>query len=294
MKIELCQEDQMTSEILDRLTRDGEAALEEAELVLECAELLALMPYGLDPIEPREALWQKIAAQVAERKAGGEAARKPAPTLIPFPERHAASAEPVPQTPAPVLVPASHPAGRGLLALAASLALCLVGLGYLLAQTRFQQTTIAELRSAQASSLEVRHHYDMVRRTARQYYPLYPVSLSPREEPFYGRVWVCGMHQQWLLNIEGLKPAPRGHEYHFWFETEDGKVDGGVVEVTDGEAQLSASSMPLGTKGFSVTLEAVGSHARKPEGRVLLVAQEAHDIVLGIEDLRPSSKDVSM
>lgn len=283
------EEERVTCDLLDRLNRDGEAALVEAELILEYAEILALLPYDLEPVQPRDELWERI-----EARAAADASEEHEPTLVPFPRRPDSSAAPVSDAPVPAPVSVRSTAFRGAFAMAAALALCLLGLGYLLAQTRFQLSTIDELKSAQARGLEVSHYYDMVRRTARQYYPLRPVALSPREEPFYGRVWVCGMHQQWLLNIEGLKPAPAGQEYRFWFETEAGKVDGGVVEVLDGEAQLAASTMPRGTNGFSVTLEVEGSHPRKPQGEVLLETQEARDIVLGIEDLGGDAEHLSM
>lgn len=291
MRIEPYHEDRMTLELLDRLNRDGETALVEAELIREYAEILALLPYDLQPVQPAAAVWRQVEARIADRELSAEAPAGPrSPTVVPFPDRADSDFEARP--PAPTR--ARRPAPWVTLAMAATIALCFLGLGYFWAQARLQQTTIEELRDAQARSLQVSHHYDMVRRTARQYYPLQPVSLSPREKPFYGRVWVCGMHQQWLLNIEGLKPASAGHEYRFWFETEDGKVDGGRVEVNGGEAQLSASSMPLGTKGFSVTLEVEGGDHRKPQGKMLLKAQEARDIVLGIEDLGVDPKSLSM
>ena len=293
MKVGRHEEDRMTSELLDRLNRDGEAALVEAARVVGYAELVALLPYELEPVQPGGEVWRQIEARVAE--VGTEAPSESVPTLVAFPKRPEPMAEPRRDTSRPLPGKASRPVGGGALAVAASLALCLLGLGYLFARTQHQQSTIDQLRSVEARSLEVSHYYDMVRRTARQYYPLRPVSLSPREEPFYGRVWVCGMHQQWLLNIEGLKPAPAGHEYRFWFDTEEGKADGGRVVVVDGEAQLAASSMPLGTKGFAVTLEPEGSRAPKPQGRVILRAQEARDIVLGIEDIGAAdSESLSM
>jgi hypothetical protein len=295
MKIELNQDARWASELFDRLARDSETALGESDLIRQKAELLALLPYDLEPVRPRDEVWRRIEARIAQQE--GEASPEDlswgAPDLVRFPDRSGSNG-PFPRPPGPLSAAAYRPAGRGGYAMAAELALCLVGLGILLAQSRSQRSTIEALRAEQARSLQVSHYYDMVRRTARQYYPLRPVSLSPNEKPYYGRVWVCGMHQQWLLNIEGLKPAPADHEYRFWFETEDGKVDGGRLEILDGEAQLAAASMPLGTKGFSVTLEAEGGPSRKPQGRVLLKAREAREIVLGIEDLGGGSAGLSM
>ena len=50
-------------------------------------------------------------------------------------------------------------------------------------------------------------------------------------------------------------PAP-GEEYHLWFMTEDGKIDGGTIDVrSDTSSEREAMSMPDGTEGFVVTLE---------------------------------------
>ena len=303
MRTESRHEDQVTLELLDRLSRDAEGALEEASLVREYAEVLALLPYELEPVKPRPEVWQSIQGSLAaqtEESPSSAAGNK----LVMFPqltqatEAEATVPRPSPQpvsTPAPA---AGRLSGRGYLALAAVLGTCLLGLGYLFAQTRFQASTIEQLRgslnTAQAQSVQVEDNYSMVTRTARRYYPLRPVSLAPREEPVYGRVWVCGRHQQWLLNVEGLQPPPAGYEYHFWFETDSGQVDGGVVRVRAGEVQMAAPNMPLGTRGFSVTLEQEGTRPTQPQGERVLEAQEAQEIIVGLEELEADPQAVSM
>ncbi len=52
--------------------------------------------------------------------------------------------------------------------------------------------------------------------------------------------------------------------------TEDGKVDGGVLEVRPGApSEMEAQSMPSGTHGFLVTLETPDA----PEGLQILLGE---------------------
>lgn len=289
MSMDSSREDRTLLETWDRLSRDGEAALEQNEADRESAELFALLPYELEPVVPRREVWERIRAGIA-----AEAPARSEPNVVRFPNR---------SEPAAGAAPASRtaPAGRSTWAMAAVLAVCLVGVGYLWATVRFQSSAIARLESdltaAQAVNAEmtrIHDQYAMINRVARLYYPLRPMSASLSQDPVIGRVWVCGQHQQWLLNVEGLKPAPPGYEYRFWFETADGKVAAGSVKVVDGEARLSAPSMPVGTRGFSVTLERKDSEAERPQGEVLLSGEQAQQIVLGVEDLDSGTGDLSL
>lgn len=263
MNEELNREERDLLAAVDAVAR-GDERPAPAPLAREVAELLALLPYELEPVTPRPELWARIRARLAGS------------TVVRFPERAAA--------PAPPAVPTyrHRAAGRGLTAMAAVLALCLVGLGYLLATVRHQETTIAELTRALSATdtrlaemTQARRQLDMITRVAQHVYPVRStLPVAGRERSASGKVFVCGKHQQWYLNIQGLEPPPPGYEYCLWFETEDGKVPGGAVEVHDGVAELSAGTMPEGTKGFAVTLEEENSHPEEPRGAVLLRAEE--------------------
>lgn len=267
MNREAHREDEVVLEIVDALARgDGPRGLSALER--ETTELWALLPYELKPVAPRPEVWEEIRGKLAGS------------TVVRFPERPSV---------APALPPASRPAAAGrptgwsTWALAAALAFCLVGVGYLLAKTEQQRTTIAELaaqlESADtrlAETVRARQQLDMITRVAQHVYPMHPTPTGPRHRtPVSGKVFVCGKHQQWYLNIQGLEAPPSGYEYCLWFETAEGKVPGGIVTVRDGVAELSAPHMPPGTKGFAVTLERANTHPEEPQGDVLLLAEES-------------------
>lgn len=178
---------------------------------------------------------------------------------------------------APFPIPSSMPSRSswGNYAMAAALALSLVGLGYLgalLGQQR-QQIELLQARLIDSAPPEdivqarreiatLRSRLNMVTTVARKAYPMRRVStVSAGLEP-EGIVYVCGQHQQWYLSLHGLEPATEGHEYHLWFITEQGKIDGGALLVRDDtSSEMEALSMPAGTHGFLVTLEATAPAA---------------------------------
>lgn len=264
--------------------RSGEAA--DPALVREYTELLGLLPYELAAASPPAQLKEAVmvrageasesAAAVASDGAGTplaplDAARR---DIVPF-ERPAAGRK----TPAP------SPAWR--YAQAAVLAASLVGVGFLSATVQQQHKQIGQLTGqlqASARSQEdnrtLRNRLEMVTTVARKAYPLRTVSTGrfgassgngTAQKP-EGIVYVCGMHQQWYLSLHGLEPPAAGGEYHLWFMTEEGKVDGGVLDVRPGApAEMEAQSMPDGTRGFLVTLEMPD----EPESLTILLGESA-------------------
>lgn len=182
--------------------------------------------------------------------------------------------------------PSPPPANFSVMALAAALAFCLIGLGYLYGQLNAKNAEIAvqaerlrEVPELEATVDQLRgqlrattDRLAMVNTVARQAYPLRRVGTSPPtqgEEPF-GRVFVCGQHQRWYLTVSGLEPAPRDQDYHLWFMTDEGPVDAGIVEVEGGVAGLRDLNMPEDTNGFSLTLEP-REMGDQPQGRVILI-----------------------
>lgn len=184
--------------------------------------------------------------------------------------------------------------------LAAALGLCALGLAFLTGQVAEQRDVIArlqdersalettdsrinaELQATIASLAKQREALDMVTQVARQAYPLRPTVRSASltspasRPPPRGIVFVCGQHQRWYLNVHGLDPAPEGYRYSLWFQTADGPVHAGFMEIEarrDGE--LSAQTMPRGTRSFMVTLEPPGGSRSAPVGEPVMVAEDA-------------------
>ncbi len=177
-------------------------------------------------------------------------------------------------------------------AMAAMLGFCMLGLGYLAGESRQQEATIAHLQAdlleqqvkVEEPGLErlldelstAQRRLRMVTEVARTAYPLRTVSTATdaQSRPD-GIMYVCGQHQRWYLNVKGLEPPSPGKEYHLWFMTADGTVDGGILDVEPGVLAIKeANSMPVGTRGFSVTLEEAGVGG-EPEGLMVLLGEQA-------------------
>ena len=254
-------EDRVILDVLERLAPDPEAAREEAALAREYTELVGLLPYELEPAVPPATGWEQIRSRLVTAT----------PSVVRFPQPR--------EGPAAQRQPARR--SWGTMAMAAALAVCLVGVGYLLARTELQQSTIdlltADLDAAEARENLMAHdvdQFEMITRVARHIYPMRPVATAARR-PMTGNVYVCGQHQQWYLNVQGLGQPPADHEYLLWFITDQGTVLGGTMTLHGREAELSASSMPVGTRGFAVTLERRDAPHDEPQGDFLLLGDEA-------------------
>lgn len=271
---ELQAEERAILEAVDRLNGDGsgDAAAAPEPLVREYTELIALLPYELEPVAPRPEVKQAILAQVASPQKGVDdltlvqtkAASEVA--VVRFPDRREAAPTPV----------GGGRLRRALLPLAAMLAVALVGLGYLFGRVQEQQRHIARLENdltqAQALAESFGRQFKMVATIARTAYPLRPTTPQGGEK-CSGTVFVCGMHQQWLLSVRDLPPAPTGREYRLWFVTPQGMVDAGTVEIRESRGSLQAPTMPKGTRGFALSLEEPGRHGQ-PEGQIVLVGDK--------------------
>ncbi|MEM8960721.1 MAG: anti-sigma factor [Acidobacteriota bacterium] len=173
------------------------------------------------------------------------------------------------------------------LAMAAALAFAIAGLAYLggqnaelrVANSRLETELSLVQLGNEASSVQstglvqevqlLRSRLDMIANTARQ---AYPMNAAASAGDARGVIFVCGAHQQWYLNVQGLSPAPDGYEYHLWFVTANGPVDGGALGVgAQSRIELEDMSMPIGTKGFQVTLEDVSTLRAKPAGEIVMV-----------------------
>ncbi len=280
-------------------------------------EALALLAYELEPEAPSEGAKARLMAQVraqAENTAGvtsisqgvaqlDVAQRDPADMTL----QHAAQPSEAPvadfrthpletadktlMMEMPVAAGSSRGSGRSgfsfpTLAMAAGLAFCLVGLGYLYGQVNAKNAVIAlqqdRLESAQDVELELERTRDDLRRmqdslamvttVAQTAYPLRtagPRSASLGSTPS-GKVFVCGQHQRWYLSLSDLETPPEGSEYHLWFLTEEGVVDAGRFEVRNGVARMQDLAMPDGTHGFQITVEPIGG-GEEPVGRTIMI-----------------------
>lgn len=221
--------------------------------VREHLEMLALLAYQAEEVAPsptvKEALLERIAGRDGARVAEPVQARERSADVVRFPAS-----------------PSVARFGWVVPALAASLALCLAGLGYFYGQLDGLRAQLAQrdeiVDRAQAEVADLHERLAMVDTVAQIAYPMRPASAEARPvsgpSPD-GRVYVCGQHQRWYLTARHLEPAPAGREYHVWFLTDAGAIDAGAVEVRAGTAALRDLSMPEGTHGFALTLEESGT-----------------------------------
>ncbi len=296
-----------TREPLDPFSR-----LADDPLAREYVELLGLLPHSLEPLAPpaelKARLMARLSASQPQRDVGDltlvgmtHARRndeqkvdatlfhqttpgEPSTSAVPDDGQHLRPVA-LQQAPAPLQPAPNRPFKRWLYALAAMLGICLLGLGFLAGRLSEVSRTNRDLLSLSLQSAEirddylrVRDHLNMITTVARQAYPLRQnASAIPAVSPGQpvGTIYVCGAHQQWYLNLHGLQPAPTGMDYNLWFLTKQGAVNGGTIEVdADLTAELEAKSMPLGTRGFAVTLETQGA-PQQPREPYILVAEQS-------------------
>lgn len=258
-------------------------------------DLMALLPFADSPAVPDPSIKQSLLDRIGAASSG-RSLRAEAGAASTGGRMTAAGDDAVAAAP-PAVLPWSASRDRFIpLAMAAMLGLCIIGLAILGNQVRVQKAELLELaaRVEVSDSLaeqqadfvatalqQSSRHLDMITKVARQAYPMRGVvetaaNRTPGESP-RGVVWVCGEHQRWYLNVQGLEQPPRGKTYTLWFVTDQGMVNAGPLDVTPRRlAELEAQFMPVGTRSFQVTLEPdeIPSPSR-PRGVPVLVADRS-------------------
>lgn len=285
------REDQVLAHLLEDLDshpfdpgRRFDSAAEET-LYREYLELCGLLSYALEEAVPAPSTKSRILA----------AAATPAPqrdigdlTLVGSPRRAAPASGPTRVTTATENGEATSPSSGSelkpwLYAMAAMLALCVLGLSLMVGRLSELTRTTGELQSAvqqaaqdsmtPAELVQMRDRFNMITTVARQAYPMRP---PDDDRAAKGTIFVCGAHQQWYLNLHDLEPPPPEKQYSLWFLTEEGTIHGGVLEVdANASAELEAPTMPQGTHGFAVTLEEQGLTDDQPKGPYVLLGENA-------------------
>ncbi len=257
-----------------------------AALAREYTEVAAMITYGLAPEHPAPEIRDRLMATIA----GDAPATRDRARRVVRDDSHRFP-------PASTLASPSEPrrASPWTLALAAMLGLCLVGLAFIAGQqsgprsagsrsagprsapvvaTDTASSDIETIMQAQAAMTErlnqVERNLFMVTNIARAMYPIRQadnarlaanragVRTSDHQGAVDGKIFVCGQHQQWYLNVRGLTPPPADRAYQLWFVTEDGPVPAGILNVdTRQPTELAAAAMPPNTTGFAISMEPV-------------------------------------
>ena len=283
--------DAVTFDELQELLREGESP--DSERVREYTEAISWLSWTLDPVEPRPGLEGSILTGIA----GDKTQRVSIEDLRP--EGPLSAAEEV-EVPAETILPpvvefrGSRPQSRLWMGLAATFAICSLGLGFLVFTLRtdladqvaavsrlsaeLEGVRSDETRLASTAQMEeIRARMQLVTDTKTEICALRPPEDAEVVQPAaLGLLFVAEDHQHWYLKAEGLEPLPVGRTYQLWFVVEDSDmpVSAATFAVTsDEEVRLGSPVMPNGTKAVLVTLEAAGG-VEQPTGPVVLYGDE--------------------
>ncbi|HVS02859.1 MAG TPA: anti-sigma factor [Thermoanaerobaculia bacterium] len=258
--------------------------VDPAELREQVAAWAALA-WALPPASPAPATRERILARVA---------------VEPAPQGAAPSAAGAAAAARPLASSRSVRPGRWPVALAACLAVALLGVGWLAAwlhqQLDLQRAALAaaerrlerlesELAGGPVETVaDVRRRLDEIGRQlalvttpGTEVCPLRPPLGRQAPAPAArGLLFVADDHQHWYLRVEGLTPLAAGQEYQLWFLAGDGRqVSAGTFRIAEGApAEISSETMPAGTRAVTITLEPAGG-AATPSGPVVLYGEEA-------------------
>ena len=274
-------EDRLAGDLLDRLNQSvplpPDTTDDEGEALLRgYLEIVGLLPYELDPMEPSPAAREVLLASLRGEDDSRYAKR----------EQEVAMSSP------------ARSAGgwnRWALPLAASLALALLGVsGWQRAHMERQQEETAQLsghlREVNLQSGElVRYQQDLEAAQAKlsvlaasgvEVCRLYPMEKRLAEAPPRATLFVAPDHQRWYLRIDGLEPSPEDQDYQLWFITDEGaRVSAGTFDPRPGaRTELTSTTMPGGTIAVSITVEPLGG-SPEPSSPPLLYGDEVMRIL---------------
>jgi len=262
-------------------------------------EVMGLIPYQLEPVEPSPEVRTRLMALINgdETRPAAEVSQVTPPAAVPL----RASQEVRASRPVSTVQGAAasrRAPSRWPLALAAVLSLALLGLSaWLFLQVGRQQETIATLQQeldterarvaevteeaerVRAASLSMREKFSLVTSPAVEVSPMRPVGEKPPQPYARGILFVASNHQHWYLSLDGIQPAPTGQAYKLWFVVDQGAVDAGSFTAQPGAPiELDSKHMPAGTKGVLVTLEA-DPQSPAPAGPEILRAAAVYKII---------------
>ncbi len=272
--------------------RPDESAVGVADETLRrlYVEVLGLLPSSLDPVAPKDRVLEGLMAKLDLPVSLAQITPIiPATTAAPAVAAASVIASPVAVPVASVVAPqppvvaapnyaraAARRSSRWPLALAAVLAFALAGLSLFLLRNLEEQTEqvaslyvklaaaeqkVADLHKTKGHLAEMEKKYSLVTNPGGSIDRLAPAGDPQAQPDARGLLFVAADHQHWVLCLEGLEPAATGKGYQLWFVSEGATVSGGTFSSRPGEmVELSAESMPEGTRAVLVTLEpAAGS-----------------------------------
>lgn len=256
--------------------RTGVAGRAEAEMIERLyTEVVGLMPYDLDPVEPRPEVKARLMETIGGERAAAPASPTPVTAHPRFQEGH---------EPAGAARPTPPGWGWRRLVAAAVVVLAAVGaFGWFYLQLAAQRSTVAHLEQELAATnqqlAELTESRTAVLAALRQmgqvpdrleFCPLRPRGERPLQPAAHGSLILAMEQGRWFLHARGLEPA-EDKSYTLWFLDED---DNPVrrVDIAPGDrTRLSheAEGIPRQMASVVLTLEPSGETTR-PTGPQLL------------------------
>ena len=275
-------DDQLAGDLLDRLNErvllPDSVTLDERgdPLSRSYLEVIGLLPYGLEPVEPSPATKARLMASLS-----GEGSI----------QQTTGQGNGVVSSPSPE----SGGWKRWALPLAAVLVLTLLGvsgwqrsrmaaqqeeIGQLSSRLREVSLQSAELATYQKELAEAQAKLSVLAASGVEVCSLQPLAERLADASPRATLFVAPDHQHWYLRIDGLEPSPEDRAYQLWFITDAGaRVSAGTFDPRPGvRTELTSETMPSGTVAVSVTLEPLGGSA-EPSGPPLLYGDEVMRIL---------------
>lgn len=286
---------------------EGPSEVDEVDQTLErlYTEVLGLLPYELDPVEPRPEVRDSLMARLAEvRERQADPARGGA--VVPFgtgdgdgtgdatlAAERSAVAEPATPASKKWRLMASLAAGVALVALLGALFL-----GFRLGQAETRLARAAVEREALLDRLDELDELRVSRATLERQLTrlgeamtvattrgvevcaLRPMGDDPLQPEAFAVLFMAPESKDWYLNANGLEQPAAGAVYKVWFNTAKGVVDGGVLDP-EGRTDLYFGIERLGQEmmlSVAVTLEE-DAHADAPRGPMVLYGDDKMQVL---------------
>lgn len=280
---------------------DGAPAETDEVLRRLYTEVLGLLPYELDPIEPRPEVRAALMARLAELRERSEPGDDAGGAVVPFGD---ATVAPGTSATSAAAGPASPSFRKWRLAagLAATVALVsLLGVLFLGLRLDRTESLLARAQVEREALLERLDELDEMRvsraalerqlsrlgeamtvATTRgvEVCALRPAGDEPLQPEAFAVLFMAPDRGEWYLNANGLERPTAGTVYKVWLNTASGVVDAGVLDP-QGRTDLHFGVERLGQEmmlSVAVTLEE-DAHAETPRGPMVLYGDDKMQVL---------------
>ena len=272
------REDEILERLLQRLENPDvedpglDLSPEERRTWQEYSELASLLPYALDPIEPRSTTKEAVLSAIRDED-------RPIRSTVVFPGADAPSPHSV----------------RSVQLIAAVLGVVAIGLsvlaGWMFRDSQMHQARVAELGRALESSLareeslasldtEMGDFRRVMTAPGMRVCPLKPRGEAPTQPVARGAVYFDAKESRWFLTARDLAPCDRGSQYTVWFLLESGEAlpAGSLFVEAGADVTFGSGQLPENMRAVLLTLEEDPTVAA-PTGPAILYGDESQEML---------------